>query len=333
MAQVVELKDGMNHHPAHPGIWVPYTGWRLKDRYDIKLKTGEVWQYYYPNGGSFAKWTSEHDGPDRVEDDEVAEIRLVPDEECNEKYHFKGEERLRRNVKMFGDVLPKVDVAEDGTVTFTPIKRRIFDDWVVSTWNGLDAMWLHVNELSVEELKAQLHERHSDIEPNTDLGDSLRAYLNVLCAKAAHTDAHVQVAWGIGTLPFNLESPTDYQPAVCLCAVKTLEAMAKAQLEKDRAEQAEAERVARLGLTPTGKSARRTIAVSALAAHMSSVQLGKAIDRKVTGEGKNEKDGRFVTKSEMRTVDGKQLTGKQLRKMQKKMRRTERDKVVSDGTE
>jgi len=333
MAQVVELKDGMNHHPAHPGIWVPYTGWRLKDRYDIKLKTGEVWRYYYPNGGSFAKWTSDHEGPDRVEDDEIAEIRQMLDEEITEEYYFKGKDRLDRNVKMFGDVLPTVNIAEDGTVTFTPIKRRIFDDWVLSTWSGEEAMWLHVNELSVEELKTQLSERHNDIEPNTDLGDSLRSYLNVLCKKANHTDAHVQVAWKTSTLPFNLESPTDYQPAVCLCAVKTLEEMAAIQIEKDRVEQVEANRIASLGFTPTGKAMRRRVAVSALAAHMTTPHLHRAIDRKVSGGGKNEKDGRFVTKSEMRSVDGKKLTGKQLRKMQKKMRQAERDKVVVDGTE
>jgi hypothetical protein len=125
-------REGMNHHPAYPGIWVPYNNWRLKDRYDIQLKNGERWSYYYPNGNSFAKWT-EHDGPDRVEDDEVAMVRLIPDEEITEKYHFKGKDRLERNVKMFGNALPQVEELADGTINFRITYRRHFRDEQISS--------------------------------------------------------------------------------------------------------------------------------------------------------------------------------------------------------
>jgi len=126
-------REGMNHHPAYPGIWVAYNNWRLKDRYDIQLKNGERWQYYFPNGGSFAKWTDAHDGPQRVEDDEIAMIRLIPDEEITEKYHFKGKDRLERNVKMFGNALPEVEELADGTINFRNTYRRHFRDEQISS--------------------------------------------------------------------------------------------------------------------------------------------------------------------------------------------------------
>lgn len=123
---------GMNHHPAHPGIWVPYNNWRLKDRYDIQLHDGSRWKYYYPNGGSFTKWGNgdvvDDGGPQRVEDHEIAMVRLVPDDEIHEKYHFSGQERIDRNVRMFGDALPEPIVHKNGEVEFKLRYRRVFMD-------------------------------------------------------------------------------------------------------------------------------------------------------------------------------------------------------------
>lgn len=327
MAQVVELKDGMNHHPAYPGIWVPYTGWRMKDRYDIKLKTGEVWQYYYPNGGSFSKF-GKHDGPSRVEDDEIAEIRFIPDEELTEEYWFRGKDRMDRNRRYFGDVFPTVTVAEDGTVVFTPIKRRIFDEWVVSTWDGKEAMWLRVDELSVEEFKTQLNGQQDSIDPNSVLGSTLKTYINLICGEIGYDNQYVQIPMVSGPVPFDLAEPTNHPPEACMSAVVTLEKMWAEYKAKVQAEAAEKARIDRLGFTPTGKAARRRIAVDALAAHLMT-----SVGHKVPGGGKHEKDDRFVTKAETRVVDGKKLTGKQLRKLRKKQNKQTRYVEVADGTE
>lgn len=320
MAQVVELLPGMNHHPAYPGIWVPFRSYRMKDRYDIKLKTGEIYRYYYPNGGSFAKWTAAHDGPDRVEDDEIAEIRLLPDDELTEQYFHRGAERIERNLRMFGDVIPKVEVAEDGTVTFIPITRRIFDEMVVSSWSGEPGMWMLPEELTVEELKAELEQGKGDIDPYSPVGTSLHNYLSLLCKQAKYVLSLLEVPWEGRTFHFNLEHPTDYQRSACLNAVLLLEGMAATQKEKDAAEQKEANRVAKLGFTPSGKSARRSIALTTLTA-----QLAAAVDRKIPGGGKYEKDDRYITKAEARVIDGKKITGKQLRKLEKKQRREARE--------
>lgn len=127
--------EGMNHHPAYPGIWVRYNNWRLKDRYDIQLHDGSRWDYYFTNGGSFSKWpngdsaprfSQSDDAPQRVEDADIAMIRLVPDDEVFEKYHFKGEERLKRNIEMFGDALPEVIELPNGEVRFKIRHRRVF---------------------------------------------------------------------------------------------------------------------------------------------------------------------------------------------------------------
>jgi hypothetical protein len=325
--QEFEITDMMNHHPAYPGIWVPYNGWRLKDRYDIKLKTGEVWEYYYPNGGSFSK-IGKHDGPYRVEDDEIAEIRLVPDEELWEEYWFSGKERLDRNMRYFGGAVPKVEVAEDGTVTFIPRQQRHFKEHVYSSWDGEFTYRLGLDELSIEELMTALATNET-FEYGSNEFVAIKRAIDRLAGNAK-LEGVVTLSSGED---FIISTPEAYPCSVLRMAFIEIGKMARDQIQKDREIAAEEARRARLGFTPTGKSARRQIAVSALAAHMTSTQLSKAIDRKVPGGGKNVKDGCYVTKSEMRLVDGVKLTGKQLRKMQKKMRQAERDKVASDGTE
>lgn len=101
----------MNHGIRDYGKWVPYVGkWRFKDRYDILLKDGTIIKQVYPNGGSFHNMNPQIN-PDikisRVEDGEVLMIRLVPDEEIVEKYHFTGDYRAQRNEEYFGDAVPK----------------------------------------------------------------------------------------------------------------------------------------------------------------------------------------------------------------------------------
>lgn len=119
--------EGMNHHPAHMGIWVPFNGWRMKDRYDLQLKNGEIHKYYYPNACAWTKF-ADHDGPSRVEDDDVAMVRQVPEDEITEQYFFTGEERLKRNLQSFGDAVPDVYEMPDGSVRFKVRHRRCFLD-------------------------------------------------------------------------------------------------------------------------------------------------------------------------------------------------------------
>ncbi len=101
----------MNHGVNDYGKWVPYVGkWRFKDRYDILLKDGTIIKQTYPNGGSFHNMNPQIN-PDvklsRIEDEDVLMIRLVPDEEIVEKYHFTGDYRAERNKEYFGDAVPK----------------------------------------------------------------------------------------------------------------------------------------------------------------------------------------------------------------------------------
>lgn len=101
----------INHGLKAYGMWVPYLGqWRFKDRYDILLNTGEIILQTYPNGGSFAGMNCCELQPEvqerRWEDNEVLMVRLVPDEEIVEKYHFSGDERVDRNADYFGDAIP-----------------------------------------------------------------------------------------------------------------------------------------------------------------------------------------------------------------------------------
>lgn len=119
--------EGMNHHPEHMGHWVRYNRWRMKDRYDLQLHNGEIHEYYYPNANAWSKFGN-HDGPQNVTDDEVAMVRQVPDDECNEKYFFSGRERIDRNISSFGDALPDVYILPDGSVEFKIRHRRMFED-------------------------------------------------------------------------------------------------------------------------------------------------------------------------------------------------------------
>lgn len=119
--------EGMNHHPEHMGHWVKFNGWRMKDRYDLMLFNGETHRCYRPNACAWFKF-ADHDGPDRIEDDEVAMVRQAPDDEVTEPYFFSGEERIKRNIEMFGDALPEVKLLADGEVEFIIRHRRLFSE-------------------------------------------------------------------------------------------------------------------------------------------------------------------------------------------------------------
>ncbi|UOX39510.1 hypothetical protein [Aeromonas phage ZPAH34] len=89
----------LNHSTFITGVWIPYNGWRFKTDYDIKLHTGEILKAMYPNGNSW------HGSGRRVNDDEVAEIRSIPDDEVR-KYHYTGKERMIRDLSYFGHDIP-----------------------------------------------------------------------------------------------------------------------------------------------------------------------------------------------------------------------------------
>ncbi|UQT03260.1 hypothetical protein YUBABA_00540 [Serratia phage vB_SmaM-Yubaba] len=90
---------GMNYSPFITGVSVPFTGWRLKQNHVLKLKTGEVTRGR-PNADA---WYLE-DGR-TVYDPEVATIALIPDG-LDRKYSFTGEDRLVRDIEMFGTRYP-----------------------------------------------------------------------------------------------------------------------------------------------------------------------------------------------------------------------------------
>lgn len=96
----------INHHPVQQGIWFEYDGGRYKDSYDIKLKTGEIIKNCYPNGNSWYLHTRD---PVRhgssIHDTEVAEIRLLPDDEVHE-YAPKGRSRIERSIRLFAGHVP-----------------------------------------------------------------------------------------------------------------------------------------------------------------------------------------------------------------------------------
>lgn len=161
MSQPFKLvEDTFNHRPEaeFQGIWYPYTGARMKDCYDLKLKDGTELRGWYPNA---CAWHSRNEQTKydiaRVEDSDVAEIRLMTDEEIEEicYFGFTGEERLRRNISYFGSYLPTIVRNEDGTTTLVPRIKRVFEEMVRSSWDGDNQFWLYPDELSVENLKKQ----------------------------------------------------------------------------------------------------------------------------------------------------------------------------------
>lgn len=97
----------LNHRHDQHGVWFDYDGNRYKDVYDIRLKTGEVLTFMYPNANS---WNPEigSNATRVVSDDEVDQVRLKTDEEIEaaKGWRMTGESRLKRLVNMFGNAIP-----------------------------------------------------------------------------------------------------------------------------------------------------------------------------------------------------------------------------------
>lgn len=94
----------MNHHPIQTGIWFPYDGGRYKDHYDLKLKTGEIVENCYPNANAWYPH-SNSEGRPQITDDQVAEIRLKPEEELH-TWAMKGKARIKRTLSLFAGWVP-----------------------------------------------------------------------------------------------------------------------------------------------------------------------------------------------------------------------------------
>lgn len=91
----MEQSGEMNHLPTQTGIWVKYTGFRYKDTYDVKLRSGKVYKKCFPNADSF------HHDTGKVKDTNVVEIRLCPDAELDGEWDLIGEARIENNCEMF----------------------------------------------------------------------------------------------------------------------------------------------------------------------------------------------------------------------------------------
>ncbi|QDB70362.1 hypothetical protein CF8_0194 [Aeromonas phage CF8] len=89
----------LNHSTFITGVWFNYNGWRFKTNYDVKLKTGEIIKNMYPNGNSWSG-SGRH-----VNDDEVEQIRSIPDNEVHQ-YHYTGKSRMERDLRYFGYDIP-----------------------------------------------------------------------------------------------------------------------------------------------------------------------------------------------------------------------------------
>lgn len=97
----------INHHPSQTGVWFDYQVGRYKDVYDIRLHTGEVLTFMYPNGNSWYP-EAEADTKRVVKDYEVDQIRLKTDDEliAVDSWRQTGLERIERTVRLFGDAVP-----------------------------------------------------------------------------------------------------------------------------------------------------------------------------------------------------------------------------------
>ncbi|WMC11706.1 hypothetical protein PU634_04905 [Oceanimonas pelagia] len=100
----------LNHHPSQIGIWFEYDGGRYKDVYHIRLHSGEELRCMYPNGNA---WFRGFNGDEAaigrdIRDIDVSHIMLAPDEDLHE-LNFTGEERLKRNLRMFAGLIPELE--------------------------------------------------------------------------------------------------------------------------------------------------------------------------------------------------------------------------------
>lgn len=160
-----EWKESFNHHPAYPGVWVPYWPhyqWRFKEWYDIKLHDGTVHCTMYPNATAWSGDSGKH-----FEDHEVAEIRLIPAKNHPIKWLRSPNQdyTIKHCADLFGeDVFPDVVPAGDG-IAFIPRRYRFFATLVEDT-NGEMVRDLWEGELTMAESKAlQEGSYNGDITP------------------------------------------------------------------------------------------------------------------------------------------------------------------------
>jgi hypothetical protein len=109
-------------------MWVPYGSgqWRLKEFYDIRLKDGTEYKHMYPNGSSFSGKQGS------FKDDDVAEIRLIPNSENPWGLRsglLEQSYTVKRALDMFGEkAFPEVIEHPDGRIEFIPKRYRFFKD-------------------------------------------------------------------------------------------------------------------------------------------------------------------------------------------------------------
>ncbi len=116
-------KEGFNYHPAHPGIWVPYNGWRVKFQHDIRLRDGRVIENCYPNA------TAWHGKEGRFTDEEVVEIRLCPPEE---QLFADLDYLVSHSLESFGEqCFPEIIISEGGVISFKPKRYRYFEKGII----------------------------------------------------------------------------------------------------------------------------------------------------------------------------------------------------------
>lgn len=97
-----DLTYKRNHEPHQQGEWFEYTGFRFKDYYDLELKDGTILKGCRPNATAWYQAFRNR----RVGDEQVAKIRLVPDDELPYELCERGVDRVLRNLQTFGPAVP-----------------------------------------------------------------------------------------------------------------------------------------------------------------------------------------------------------------------------------
>lgn len=87
-----------NHSPFVTDVWVERTGWRLKDPYQVRLKSG-VELEAFPNGGGWSLVNNQI-----VEDEEVTHIKLLNDPMF--RRNWTGGRKIKRACEYFGTRFP-----------------------------------------------------------------------------------------------------------------------------------------------------------------------------------------------------------------------------------
>lgn len=87
-----------NHEPEQQGEWFEYTGFRFKDWYDIELDGGRIVEMCRPNADA---WYPENADP--IHDNDVSKVRLKPDNELDDNWHYTGEDRISHNLRTFSE--------------------------------------------------------------------------------------------------------------------------------------------------------------------------------------------------------------------------------------